>query len=125
MTYMKIVLSLSAALTLTACLFETPNQRTTREAQFNGKTVAEVTQLIGPPARQTEKVAVWDFEETRTTIEAIYEGVGPGDGQTFVAFEEETRIFKCVYTATLENRRIATSSYEGNTCRYFFPRVIR
>ncbi len=125
MTFIKTVLSLSAAITLTACLFETPEQKVSRATQFHGKTLAQVSQIIGPPTEQAPNTAIWFFDKTVTIKEPIEEKRGRRNRIVVVGTYDDITTFKCTYTATLVNDRIASSVYKGNSCKRFSPYVDR
>lgn len=107
---------------LTACLFETTDQKVTRLTQFNGKTVAQVSQIIGKPTEQTTDSAIWAYSKTTTTREPVYEDFGVFGGLQIVYYDETTTTSKCTYTANLSKKRITSSLYDGNSCKRFAPK---
>jgi hypothetical protein len=113
----KIIIPISLTLTLAAC--ETPEQQTARLEQFQGKALAEVTSIIGEPTIQNKTTAVWYHESVHTDYQPIYHPYGYGYGFG----HRRTYRLKCTFTATLKNDRVATSSYKGNSCKRFAPKI--
>ncbi|KAB7615698.1 hypothetical protein F9L33_02745 [Amylibacter sp. SFDW26] len=116
------VLFLSTPLFLSACLFESAEQKVTRAQQFNGKTLAQVSSLIGPPTQQSANSAIWHFDKTVEITETRFENFQRGKSR-LIGDVTETTHFNCTYTATLDQGRIASSQYDGNSCRRFSPTV--
>ncbi len=109
-----------AALTLTAC-GETEEERLARETQFNGKTIAEVAARIGAPRQKSATQAVWVYSHTYTQTTPIY---GVVNGQSQIVNYHSYRVTNsCTYTAALKRGRVQTSSYQGNSCRQFAPKL--
>jgi hypothetical protein len=113
----KIIIPISLTLTLAAC--ETPEQQTARLEQFQGKALAEVTSIIGEPTIQNKTTAVWYHESVHTDYQPIYHPYGYGYGYG----HRRTYRLQCTFTATLKNDRVATSSYKGNSCKRFAPKI--
>ena len=119
----KIIIPISLTLALTAC--ETPEQQTARLEQFLGKALAEVTSTIGEPIIQNKTAAVWYHESVHTDNQPIYHPYGYGYfyGYGYAYGHRRTYRLQCTFTATLKNDRVATSSYKGNSCKRFAPKV--
>jgi hypothetical protein len=118
---LKIIIPISLIFTLSAC--ETPEEQTARLEQFQGKTVAEVASIIGAPAIQNKTTAVWYHESIHTDYQPIYRPYGYGYGSPYGYGHRRTYRLKCTYTATLKSGRVAASSYKGNSCARFAPKI--
>ncbi len=113
-------LSVFALLILvSAC--ETKEEFETRRNQFNGQTVAEVSQRIGRPTAQGKTQAVW------VTINK-YIDRNPirrcrlGKCYT-VGYHTNEIIEKCTFTATFEAGRVKSSKYVGDNCGPLSPKL--
>lgn len=105
---------------LTGCL-ETPEQAEARRTQFNGKTVAEVSEVIGKPTTQNKSKAVWMYQNSftnRVPTQSYINGTWVTTGYR----TEQVRL-RCTYTATLSEGRIKTSHYDGNSCQKYSPKI--
>lgn len=110
-----------ALLTLAAC--ETSEQIALREAQFNGKALDEVIAVIGPPTERSRGEAVWSFRETyvfhspNTVLinnKLVTIGTTPNEG-----------VRTCTYRAALERGLVVSSTYKGNGCARYAPKLPR
>lgn len=108
-----------ALLTLAAC--ETSEQIAARERQFNGKALDEVIAVIGPPTERSRTEAVWSFRETyvfhspNTVLinnKLVTIGTTPHEG-----------VRACTYRATIERGRVVSSTYQGNGCARYAPKL--
>ena len=116
------LLFLSAPFILAACLFESSEQKVQRTTQFNGKTLAQITSIIGQPTEQNTNSAIWHFDKTVIITETRFENLPRGKERLIGGVTETTR-FNCTYTATIDRERITSSVYDGNSCRRFSPTV--
>jgi hypothetical protein len=121
-TFILIILTLA----LSAC--ETPEQQTARLAQFQGKTVAQIVDVIGPPTLQNETTAVWFHESIHTEYRPYYWPYGYGYGYGYrngygYGSRRSTYRLNCTFTATLKDDRVISSSYKGNSCKRFAPKI--
>jgi hypothetical protein len=121
MSALKIITPIILTLTLSAC--ESPEQQTARLAQFQGKTIAQVTDVIGEPTIQNKTTAVWYHESIHTEYRPYYWPYGYGYGYGYGGRRSTYRL-KCTFTATLKDGRIISSSYKGNSCKRFAPKLI-
>ena len=125
----RTVLAICLTLVLSAC--ETPEETTTRLAQFNGKTMTEVISVIGEPTLQNKTTAVWFHESTHTEYRPIYRPYGydrwywhgHGYGYNYGYAHRYTYRLKCTYTATLKSGRVVSGTYKGNSCKRFAPKT--
>lgn len=124
MSGLKILIPISLTLALSAC--ETREEFAIRLTQFDGKTLAQVTSIIGPPTLQNKTTAVWFHESTHTEYRPHYRpyryghrygrGFGYGYGHSY------TYRLNCTFTATLKAGRVMDSTYKGNDCQRFAPK---
>lgn len=120
MKTLPIFITSAAAVLLTGCL-ETPEQAEARRTQFNGKTVAQVAEVIGKPTAQDKSKAVWMYQNSytnRVPIQSYLNGAWVTTGYR----TEQVRL-KCTYTATLSAGRIKNSIYDGNSCARYSPKL--
>lgn len=121
MSALKTFIPISLILALSAC--ETPEEQTARLDQFQGKTLAQVTSVIGPPAIQNKTTAVWYHESIRTDYQPVYRPYGYGYGYPYGYGHRRTYRMKCTYTATLKSGRVTSGIYKGNACERFAPKI--
>lgn len=119
MTLFKSALPLCAAFLLTACLVESPDDKVARLAQFNGKTLEQVTASIGPPTLHQGNTAIWLLNESRTYYAPQYDYIY--GARIYVGQISRTERRYCKYTATLSGNRIQSSVYDGTSCKRFAP----
>ena len=104
---------------LTGC--ETPEQRIARETQFNGIPLSEVTGIIGQPSLQSVEKAVWNYDNSYINQVPIYHHI---NGELLlVGFRRDRIRVSCTYTATLRAGQVINSSYVGNSCARFAPKL--
>ena len=122
MSGLKSLALICLPLTLTGC-FEKPEETTTRLAQFNGKTLAQVATRIGQPTIQNKTTAVWLHDATHIEYTPIfYPYPFPGGLHRYGGYGSGSSYREyCKYTATLKSGRILSGTYEGNSCRRFAP----
>ena len=100
--------------------FETKEEIEARRAQFNGKTVAQVSSVIGKPIAQDKSKAIWRYENSyyKQVPYQVYQS-----GIWITLYRSEYVSFDCTYTATLSAGRVITSHYIGNSCRRYSPKI--
>jgi hypothetical protein len=104
---------------LSAC--ETKEEFQARRNQFNGQTVAAVSQRIGRPVAQDKTKAVWITRNTYVDRDPI---VRCRQGRCYtVGYHTQVIEEKCTFTATLKAGRIMTSTYKGDSCGPLSPRL--
>ncbi len=114
--------------TLSACALlvlvsacETKEEFQARRNQFNGQTVAAVSQRIGQPVSHTKTKAVWYTENRYVDRDPI---VRCRQGRCYtVGYHTQVTVEKCIFTAALEAGRIKTSTYKGDNCGPLSPRL--
>ena len=112
--------------TLSACALlvlvsacETKEEFQARRNQFNGQTVAAVSQRIGQPVSHTKNKAVWYTENRYVDRDPI---VRCRQGRCYtVGYHTQVTVEKCIFTAALEAGRIKTSTYKGDNCGPLSP----
>lgn len=121
MSGLKTLTFICLPLALAGC-FEKPEVTAARLAQFNGKTVAQVTTVIGPPIIRNENTAVWLHDATHTEYDPpIYIPYPHGGWHRHGGYGRSSYRTHCKFTATLKSGRIQSGTYEGNSCRRFAP----
>ncbi len=120
----RTILAISLILALNAC--ETKEDVAKRLVQFNGRTLAQVSQVIGPPTLQDKSHAVWFYEATHTEYLPYYRphlySHRPGyRGHVHGYGIPQTYYINCTYTASLKFGHVTTSKYKGNSCQRFAP----
>ncbi len=115
----KALTALTLALLVSGC-FETKEEAEARRIQFNGKTVAQVSAVIGKPTAQDNSKAVWQYQNSYTK-QVPYQVYQSGIWITLYRTEYVSQ--DCTYTATLNAGRLITSHYTGNSCRRFAPKI--
>ena len=119
MTPRLLALLCLCSLSLIAC--ETAQDRAAREAQFNGKTLSEVIAVIGPPAQRSASSAKWHHTETRYKSTPRYTTI---NGQLVPAGSwQDPYQATCTYIAKLQNGWVTKSTYLGNACARFAPKL--
>lgn len=120
MSGFKTLIPICLTLALSAC--ETPEQQTARLEQFQGQTVAQVAEVIGKPTLKNKTTAVWFHESIHTEYRPYYWPYGYGYGYGYGGRRTTYRL-NCTLTATLKNDRVISSSYKGNSCKRFAPKI--
>ena len=118
----KTALIISLTVALTAC--ETKEEVAKRLVQFNGKTLSQVSDIIGEPTLQDKSRAVWFYEAIHTEYRPYYRPYRYGHRHHGYAIPYTYRV-NCTYTASLKSGRIVTSKYKGNSCQRFAPKPKR
>ncbi|MBL4750231.1 MAG: hypothetical protein JKX71_06565 [Amylibacter sp.] len=113
----KTALAISLTFALTAC--ETKEDVAKRLVQFNGKTLAQVSDIIGEPTLQNKTRAVWFYEATHTEYQPYYYGHRHRHHGYAIPY---TYRVNCIYTASLKSGRVVASQYKGNSCQRFAPK---
>ncbi len=116
----KVTAVLLLAVILSGCV-ETAEELKVRQEQFNGKTVAQVAEVIGQPAAQDRTKAVWLYKDSyidRTPIQSFINGKWVTTG-----YSNQRVHVNCEYTAALSKGRILSSVYVGNSCGRFAPSI--
>jgi outer membrane protein assembly factor BamE (lipoprotein component of BamABCDE complex) len=116
----KALVTLTMALLLSGC-FETKEEIAAREAQFNGKTVSQVATIIGKPIAQDKSKAIWQYNSSYTRSEPITQFIN-GNWIT-VGYRNVPVNVGCTFTATLSAGRVKTSTYAGNRCERYAPKL--
>jgi len=113
----KALIALALTLLVSGC-FETKEEAEARRTQFNDRTVAQVSAIIGKPTAQDKSKAVWQYHNAyyKQVPYQVYQS-----GIWITLFRTEYVSQDCTYTATLSGNRIKTSHYAGNSCRRFAP----
>lgn len=119
----KMLIVICTSLILTAC--ETKEDVAKRLTQFNGKTLAQVTEIIGKPTLQNETTALWYHESTHTEYQPIYHHNKYGHRHRYGYGNSYTYRLKCIYTAKLKKGRVASGTYSGNSCLRFAPKPLK
>jgi hypothetical protein len=119
MMIIKTIAACALIIPLSAC--ETKEEFQTRRNQFNGQTVAEVSQRIGPPKTQDNTKAVWITINKYIDRKPITR-CRLGKCRT-VGYRTRTIEEKCTFTATLEAGRIKSSKYVGDNCGPLSPKL--
>jgi protein involved in sex pheromone biosynthesis len=117
----RFILIISATTVLLSGCLETPEQAEARRTQFNGKTIAQVANEIGKPTVQDDKKAVWIYQHSytnRVPIQSYINGAWITTGYR----SEQVRL-NCTYTAKLNAGLIKTSTYDGNSCARYSPKL--
>ncbi|MFX4295415.1 MULTISPECIES: hypothetical protein [Roseobacteraceae] len=109
-----------ALLSVAAC--ESPQDTAARQAQFDGLPLSQVIATIGAPTQKSSTSAIWQYNETKTDFVPIYSydqfGKARVSGQ-----RQQTVTLSCTFQATLDNNRVVASSYDGNSCGRFAPKL--
>lgn len=116
----KTISAICISLALTAC--ETKEDATKRLTQFNGKTLAQVTDVIGKPTIENKTTAVWYHESTHTEYQPYYSPYIYGHRHHYGYRHSYTYRLKCTYTAKLKKGRVLSGIYKGNSCLRFAPK---
>ncbi len=117
----KTALIISITFALTAC--ETKEDVAKRLIQFNGKTLAHVSQIIGKPTLQDKSRAVWFYEAIHTEYQPYYHPYRYGHRHHGYGHRiPHTYRVNCTYTASLKSGRVLASKYKGNSCQRFAPK---
>jgi protein involved in sex pheromone biosynthesis len=120
MIKLKILAALTLTLFVSGCL-ETKEEAEARQAQFNGKTVAQVVAVIGKPIAQDKSRAIWQFQSSYTRSVPIQQYIN-GKWVTRGYRTEQVNV-DCTYTASLNSGRVTNSKYEGNSCGRYAPKL--
>lgn len=115
----KTFIILTLTLLVSGC-FETKEEAVARHIQFNGRTVTQVSGIIGKPAAQDKSKAIWQYHNAyyKQVPYQVYQS-----GIWITLYRTEYVSQDCTYTATLSGNRIKTSHYVGNSCRRFAPKM--
>lgn len=116
----KALIAITLTILLSGC-FETKEEVEARQSQFNGSTVAQVSAVIGKPIAQDSGKAIWQYKNSyvdRVPIQHYMNGKWITSG-----YRNQTVNLDCKYTATLSAGRIKTSTYVGNSCNGFAPKI--
>jgi hypothetical protein len=101
---------------------ETPQDIVARQAQFDGKTFNEVVAVIGNPKQKTSQSAVWNYKETHTNLTPVYRYDQHGRA-ILVGHNRNDVTLTCTYTANLKSGRVTSSTYDGNGCKKYAPKL--
>lgn len=112
---------LTLSLLISGCAIETEEQAEARRTQFNGRTVAEVSAIIGTPFAKDQTKAIWQYKGSYQNSLPLQRLIN-GKWVTY-GYRYETVEIGCTYTATLAKGRIQTSTYEGNRCGRYSPKL--
>ncbi len=115
-----LIAGLSLVLLLSGCI-ETSEEHEARQAQFNGKTVAQIAAVIGQPAAQDKIKAVWLYKDSyidRTPIQSFRGGKWITTG-----YRNQRVHVNCTYTALLSRGQVQSSVYDGNSCGRYAPKI--
>jgi len=116
----KVLAALTLTLLLSGC-FETKEQIAARQAQFNGKTVAQVAGVIGKPIARDRTKAIWQYHGTYTRSEPTYIYV---NGQRILSgYRTIVGNLDCTFTAALQAGRVKNATYVGNSCARYAPKL--
>ena len=116
----KVLVAFTLTFALSGC-FETKEEIAARRAQFNGKTVAQAATVIGKPIAQDKSKAIWQFSSSYSKSVPITHYMN-GKWVTTGYRSQQVNV-DCTYTATLSAGRIKTSTYRGNSCGRFAPKL--
>ena len=101
---------------------ESPQETAARQAQFDGKPLSQVVALIGAPTKKSSTSAVWQYNETTTDFVPIYSydqfGKARVSGQ-----RRQTVTLTCTFQAVLNDDHVVATSYDGNSCERFAPKL--
>jgi len=116
----KTLLAFALTLLVSGC-FETKEDAEARRAQFNGRTVAQVAAVIGKPIAQDKSKAIWQYSNSYSKSVPIQHYIN-GRWVTTGYRTQQVNV-DCTYTATLSAGRVKTSTYQGNSCVRFAPKL--
>ena len=116
----KALLAFALTLLVSGC-FETKEQAEARRIQFNGRTVAQVAAVIGKPIAQDKSKAIWQYSNSYSKNVPIQHYIN-GRWITTGYRTQQVNV-DCTYTATLRAGRVQTSTYEGNSCGRYAPKL--
>jgi len=105
---------------LAAC--ESPEDRQARETQFDGQSLDAVVTKIGQPTQLNANKAIWFYRDTQTNYVPVYSYNQYGQA-TVVSHNRQVITVECKYAADLKSGRVVRSTYQGNSCERFAPKL--
>lgn len=106
-----------ALFALVAC--ETPEERAARESQHNGKSVAQMNAIFGPPVQKSATHAVWAQHNSFVVRHPIYDYYG--GVSVIVGYDNQVVNQFCELTAQISQGIVVASSVDGTGCRNMVP----
>ena len=101
--------------------FESPESVAERQAQHNGKNVNELIAGYGNPVNRTANTATWVYQFSYYTA-----GPAIGYANANIGLAGQAQVLRtvfCRFTAHLDRNIVVRSTYEGNGCAHFAPKL--
>lgn len=114
-------LTVSILMILLAGCFESPESVAERQAQHNGKNVSELIAGYGTPVNRTANSASWVYQFSYYTA-----GPSIGYANANIGLAGQAQVLRtvfCRFTAHLDGNIVVRSTYEGNGCAHFAPKL--